>query len=82
MGKKEQAARFAAATNGKGNWRGSQWYVLDLLTQEPLEKNPDKGWYNTRRQCLIVCDKLNAVETKAGRRYVELGNGYVRQFNN
>jgi len=74
----QKAERFTPATNGKGNYRGSQWYVLDRLTTGPLETNDSKGWYNTKKICQSVCDRLNAKETAAGRWYEETDNGFVK----
>jgi hypothetical protein len=45
-----------------------------------VEKNPNKGWYNTKAQCQKHCDRLNEAEEKAGRLYEKLDNGYVREM--
>lgn len=80
QGTGEKGVRFFPASNAGMGWHDSQWYVLDGLTTEAVEENPNKGWYNTEAQCQKHCDRLNEAEEKAGRFYERLDNGYVREM--
>jgi len=72
--------RFAIASNrgDSGNLlspRQGDFYVLDLLTQEPAEKDITKGWFRKLKTVQAAVDKMNAADN--GGPYVKLDNGYV-----
>lgn len=52
------------------------WSIMDHLTTDWTEKNPNAGFY-TFDGCIARCEKLNAAEEKAGRKYVATTFGWA-----
>lgn len=79
---KATVVRYAVGSNlvdGKdacGQGRLGSYYVMDMLTAAPHEKDPKKGWFRKKKTVQAAVDKLNAADT--GGPYVRLSNGYVR----
>jgi hypothetical protein len=71
--RKEDAFRYAPSVD-TGKRGAAQWYVMDMLFMEAVEKDSTKGWYRTEASCQKACDKLNKQDAHA---YVRLDNGYV-----
>lgn len=57
--------------------RQGDFYVLDLLTTNPAEKDITKGWFRKLKTVQAAVDKMNAADT--GGPYVKLPNGYVKE---
>jgi hypothetical protein len=76
----KKIVRYSYASNrgDGGNFlspRQGDFYVQDLLTQQPAETDPKKGWFRKISTVQAAVDKMNAADT--GGPYVKLPNGYV-----
>ena len=76
----KKTVRYSYASNrgDGGNFlsqRQGDFYVQDLLTQQPAEKDMKKGWFRKIKTVQAAVDKMNAADT--GGPYVRLSNGYV-----
>jgi len=83
--KTNKVVRFVYASNrnpgphGKNELspRQGDYYVLDLLTTAPAEKDIAKGWYRKVKTAQAAANKWNAADT--GGPYVRLPNGFIAQ---
>ena len=78
----EKIVRFTYASNrcdGENHLsaRNGDYYILDLLTQQPVETDPRKGWYRKTTTAQAAADRLNATPDEKKRTYHELPNGFV-----
>jgi len=77
----KKIVRYSYASNrgDGGNFlspRQGDFYVQDLLTQQPAEKDMKKGWFRKIKTVQAAVDKMNAADT--GGPYAAMSNGYVR----